>query len=105
MSLSRASVYRPFAHDNTFKLEAHPLHCCVLLLNYRPMPEGRAGVAPASNNLDLERLIYRSAVNTEIGVIASFLSGTQRCLCHWATLPRKVARAGFEPALDAGPLI
>jgi len=87
MSLSRASVYRPIAHDNTFKPEAHSLHRCVLLLNYRPMLEGRAGVAPASNNLDLRRLIYRSAVNTEIGVIASFLGGTQRCLCHWATLP------------------
>lgn len=105
MSLSQAPDYRPFAHTNTFKSEVHSLYCRVLLLNYRPMLEGRAGVAPASNNLDLGRSIWHSTVDTEIGAIALFWGGTQRCLCHWATSPRVVVRAGLEPALDVGPSI
>ena len=94
--VSTEGYNRPFAHANTFKSGVHSLSRRVLLLNYRPREgiTGQAGDAPASDELDSGRSIWRSAMNVEPGAIISILDGLRRRLCLILGYPAVNARDG-----------
>jgi hypothetical protein len=95
MTLSWASVYRPFAHANTFKPGFRLYFIVLYYLSYQPMkwwaePEMRRH----PTNCDPRRSIWRSAVNADAGVRVSVWGGRERCLCQLGYPARHVGGGG-----------